>query len=499
MKTTPSFGRLGRLAGLLVAASVAVLSAPASAQLSLTGSTPGASANASVSGGPLALGGLPSLTPVTGLLNGDLLTSVQKVLYGGRNDPFYDVNGVSTAGKKPGDILKSRTVLAPLYPEATVTQVMYVSTDHNGKLVPVTGTVLVPRLDLSGLVNLPLSVQGPLPTLPVVGELLGANLGVPVGGPKYKARPVVGITPGTRGMGNHCAPSQGFNAATISPLMVDYSVAEYHQLLLRGYVVAVTDYIGGGTQVPEPYLVGRPEGMAGLDVVRAALNLPNTGATKADSMIGLTGYSQGGQAAAWAAQLQPTYAPELNMKGVVAGGVVTDMNDLVDFFNQGGLINSGVLLAIMVGYDNAYPELNLKNYVKNDQAKKLFEAARTQCVYQELLAYPGLRSSDVTSPDFAQLPQFRARLKEQLLGTIAPRVPMYVYHGQLDNIVPYQFGERLRNSWCAQGATVEFRSGPYEHMAGIFLGAPGGVQFLADRFAGKAPISNCTAGGGNRF
>ena len=57
----------------------------------------------------------------------------------------------------------------------------------------------------------------------------------------------------------------------------------------------------------------------------------------------------------------------------------------------------------------------------------------------------------------------------------------------------------LRNSWCAQGATVEFRSGPYEHMAGIFLGAPGGVQFLADRFAGKAPISNCTAGGGNRF
>lgn len=124
MKTTSSLGRLGRLAGLLIAASAAVLSAPAGAQLSLTGSTPGASANASVSGGPLALGGLPSLTPVTGLLNGDLLTTLQKVLYGGRNDPFYDVNGVSTAGKKPGDILKSRTVLAPLYPEATVTQVM---------------------------------------------------------------------------------------------------------------------------------------------------------------------------------------------------------------------------------------------------------------------------------------------------------------------------------------------------------------------------------------
>ena len=490
MKQHRVLSGLTRWAGWLLAASVTAIAAPANAQLSLSG-------NSSL-GGPLSVTGLGGLGAANNLVNGELLTTVQKTLYGGRNDPFYDVHGVSTAGKKPGDILKSRTVLAPHYPEATVTQIMYVSTDVNNKLVPVTGTVLVPKLDLSGVVNAPVGgVQGPLPTLPGVGELAGANLGVPVGGPKYAARPVVGITPGTRGMGDHCAPSQGFNIATLTPLMVDYSTAEYHQLLLRGYVVAITDYVGGGTQVPESYLVGRPEGKAGLDVIRAALTLPGTGATK-DSMVGLTGYSQGGQAAAWAAQLQASYAPELNMKGVVAGGVVTDMNDLVDFFNQGGLINSGVLLAILVGYDNAYPELNLKNYVKPG-AEKLFEAARTQCVYQELLAYPGLRSSDVTAPDFAQLPQFRARLKEQLLGNTAPRMPVYVYHGQVDNIVPYQFGERLRDSWCAQGSTVEFRSGPYDHMAGIFVGAPGGVQFLADRFAGKAPVSNCKAGSGARF
>lgn len=292
-------------------------------------------------------------------------------------------------------------------------------------------------------------------------------------------------------MGDHCAPSQGFNATTLTPFMVDYSVAEYHQLLLRGYVVAVTDYVGGGTKVPESYLVGRPEAHAGLDMIRAALNLPGTGASK-DSMVGLTGYSQGGQAAAWVAELQPTYAPELNMKGVVAGGVVTDMVALTDFFNQGGAINGGVLLAIMLGIDNAYPELNLKAHVKPG-SEKLFEAARTQCIYQELLTYPGLRSADVTSPDFAQLPAVRERLSRSLLGTKAPKVPVYLYHGNLDNVVPYQFGTRLRDAWCAKGVSVEFRSGPYEHVGGIFLGAPGGVQFLADRFAGKAPLSNCNA------
>ncbi len=288
---------------------------------------------------------------------------------------------------------------------------------------------------------------------------------------------------------DHCAPSQGFNITTLSPLMVDYSTAEYHQLLLRGYVVAVTDYVGGGTKVPETYLIGRPQGMAGLDIVRAAQRLPGTGASK-ESMVGITGYSQGGQSAAWAAQLQPSYAPELKLVGVVAGGVVTDALAIADFWSQGGLINSGLLLAQMIGLDNAYPELNLKAYIKPD-GQKLFEAARTQCIYQELLAYPGLRTADVTAPDVMTIPAFRARLAEQQLGKTAPRVPTYVYHGQLDNIVPYEFGERLRDSWCAQGATVEYRSGAYEHLAGIFLGAPGGVQFLADRFAGKPPVSNC--------
>lgn len=487
MKIHPALSGLTRVAALFVAASVALITAPASAQLQLVNSPVSGSVPAS---SPLSLNGLGGLNQVNSLVNGDLLTSVQKILYGGRNDPFYDVSGVSTAGKKPGDILKSRTVLAPHFPEASVTQIMYVSTDVNNKLVPVTGTVLVPKLDLSGIVNLPLGgVQLPLPTVPGVGELLGGNVGVPIGDPRYTPRPVVGLTPGTRGMGDHCAPSQGFNITTLSPLMVDYSTAEYHQLLLRGYVVAVTDYVGGGTKVPETYLIGRPQGMAGLDIVRAAQRLPGTGASK-ESMVGITGYSQGGQSAAWAAQLQPSYAPELKLVGVVAGGVVTDALAIADFWSQGGLINSGLLLAQMIGLDNAYPELNLKAYIKPD-GQKLFEAARTQCIYQELLAYPGLRTADVTAPDVMTIPAFRARLAEQQLGKTAPRVPTYVYHGQLDNIVPYEFGERLRDSWCAQGATVEYRSGPYEHLAGIFLGAPGGVQFLADRFAGKPPVSNC--------
>lgn len=59
-------------------------------------------------------------------------------------------------------------------------------------------------------------------------------------------------------------------------------------------------------------MVGRPEGYAGLDAVRAAQRLPDTEITE-DSPGGIVGYSQGGQAAGWTAELQPEYAPELNL------------------------------------------------------------------------------------------------------------------------------------------------------------------------------------------
>ncbi len=436
----------------------------------------------------LSLGTSSLTNTLTTTLAGGL-TEVQNILYAGRDDEFYDVPNPLPAGQ-PGDIIKQREVLAPHFPEAKVVQIMYLSTDVNNEPTAITGTVLIPTIDPSELLDAELETQGLLPTTPLTGELLGNNLGFPIGGPNYTPRPVVGITPGTRGMGDHCAPSQGFNIETISPLMVDYSTAEYHQLLLRGYVVAITDHVGGGTDVPETYLIGRPQGMGGLDVIRAALNLEGTGATK-ESMVGITGYSQGGQSSAWAAQLQPTYAPELNFVGAVVGGPVTDLLDQVDFWNQGGLINSGFLLASMMGLDNAYPELDLESYI-TPEGETLFEAARTQCVYQEIVGYPGVKTSDVTSPDFAQVPEVRQRMREQQLGHIAPQMPIYLYHGTLDNIVPFQFGEKLRDSWCEKGVTVEFRSGPYDHLAGIYAGAPGGVQFLADRFAGKTPVSNCS-------
>jgi pimeloyl-ACP methyl ester carboxylesterase len=64
-----------------------------------------------------------------------------------------------------------------------------------------------------------------------------------------------------------------------------------------------------------PYLVGASEAHGTIDIVRAARNMNETGAS---SNYFVFGHSQGGQAALFAGQLSATYAPELQLLGVAA-------------------------------------------------------------------------------------------------------------------------------------------------------------------------------------
>jgi pimeloyl-ACP methyl ester carboxylesterase len=64
-----------------------------------------------------------------------------------------------------------------------------------------------------------------------------------------------------------------------------------------------------------PYLVGSSEAQGTIDIVRAAQNLPETGASPNYFVFG---HSQGGQAALFSGQIASAYAPELHLLGVAA-------------------------------------------------------------------------------------------------------------------------------------------------------------------------------------
>lgn len=372
-------------------------------------------------------------------------------------DAFYDPPSSLPAGG-PGTIIRSRKLALSTIPIATVHQIMFISTNVQGERIPVTGAVLVPTL-LGGS---------------------GEN------------RALVAFAPGTRGMGDQCATSKQLNPLTISPLFPDVEIGTLYLLLLRGYTVAITDHPGAGTSIPEPYLVAKAEAYGVLDAARAATRLPGSGVGPKSS-VAVMGYSQGGQTAAAAAEVHPRYAPDLNLKGVAAGGVPSDMLGMVDYWKTpaGRTINSGFLMASLVGLDNAYPQLNLAQYTTRRGAE-LFKVVKQSCSSQYLTLFPLVQSSELTEPDVTTLPNFRAAYAESAIGKIKPAVPVYLYHGTLDNIVPYGAGAGpLFKSWCSLGANVQLVNLPAEHVTPVVLGVPGALNFIAARFAGAQVVNDC--------
>lgn len=366
-------------------------------------------------------------------------------------DNFYTPPDPLPPGK-PGDIIRSRAVLAPLFLEAKVWQIMYRSSDVNKRPVAVTGALLVPKLPHAGV------------------------------------RPLVVVAPGTRGLGDHCAPSKQMNPLT-SSIAVDYESATYSRLLASGVAVVVTDYQGQGTPGLPPYLAGKPNGYAGLDALRAATRLAVAGLSSAAPM-GVMGYSQGGQSSGWAGELQPSYAPELDVRGVVAGGTPSDMNALVDHLNGNPTAGAGFAIAAISGVSTAYPELDLDAYL-TWSGRQVMERARNSCYLEDFLAFGTTRIGDITSPDVLSVPAYRDRLGRALLGTKRPQAPAYVLHGYIDEVVPYHLGVQLFHSWCSLGATVVFEGLVAEHVTGSQALALGATTWMLDRLKGVPAPNGC--------
>lgn len=349
--------------------------------------------------------------------------------------------------RTPGEIIRAEPMTAydagmPLPGRAW--RVLYRSTSATGSPIAVSGTILVPD-----------------------GEYPGA-------------RPIVGYSVGTRGIADRCAPSRQM-AMSGEP-----EAATVRTLLQRGWAVAFTDWQGLGTAGDHTYVVGRAEGHAVLDAIRAARRLREAG-LPADGPLGLLGYSQGGHSTAWAAQVQGDYAPELRLAGAAAGAVPSDLRKVAA--NLDGGHAAGLVMYAAVGMNAAYPELQLDRYL-NDAGRDAVARARNSCVLDGSLAlFAFRRSTDYTTTNVPELPEWRARLEENGVGGIAPAAPVLLYHARADELIPFELSEALRDRWCRGGVNVRLQETPgQDHsVTGSDGGAPVAIEWLAERFAKGSP------------
>ncbi len=359
---------------------------------------------------------------------------------------------------KPGAVVRSRSVVPQLGTGAPATKawtVMYHSRDTAGRDIPVTGTVLVPEAAWTG--------TGP--------------------------RPVVGFAVGTQGPGPQCAPSKQLATGN------DYETSNIDQALRKGWAVAVTDYEGYTTGSRATYVVGRSEGHAVLDAVRAARDLPAAGIAPAAPVL-LWGYSQGGGASAWATVLQPSYAPELRLVADASGGVPADSRAVGDSLN--GNVGAAFLLYSVSGFGAAYPSQFPIEQHLNATGKQVLADVNTQCVTDSLGRYAFQDVSQYLKPGettatFQAIPSVAKVLEANTLTTksLLPEVPVFQYHGLGDEVVPLGQAMTLHSTWCAKGVTTVFQGFPGEHLTTNAQASGVAVQFLADRLAGTPVTGSC--------
>jgi pimeloyl-ACP methyl ester carboxylesterase len=289
-----------------------------------------------------------------------------------------------------------------------------------------------------------------------------------------RALPLIGFAVGTHGIGDHAAPSRLLATGR------DWEASLMGQVLARGFAVAITDYQGLGTPGDHVYMVGRALGHNVLDAMCAACEVvPQE--LSIDGPAGIVGYSEGGAAAAWAAQLQPTYAPEITLAGVAAGAAAADMEMAGPSLD--GSFFSFFLAYGAIGFSAAYPELDLDSHL-TERGQKQIEMLRHSNVFQAAIHGPRFaKAGELTDPNVLELPDWLLRLRENRLGAIAPTVPVLLHHAKHDQIVAFEQSQRLLEDWQALGVDVELHvtRGGLDHISGGVAGAPVALDWLAKR------------------
>ncbi|MFD5665388.1 lipase family protein [Streptomyces anthocyanicus] len=353
------------------------------------------------------------------------------------------------------------------------TRLMYKSTDANGEAVAVTGAYVEPAAKWRG--------DGP--------------------------RPLVAVAPGTMGQGDQCAASMALehplqlNGQTVS---VGYEDLSVYRLLLRGVAVVVTDYVGLGTTDRLHTYVNRVDGAhAVLDAVRAARSLDSASVTS-DSRVGLFGYSQGGGATAAAAELQPSYAPDVQLAGTYAGAPPADLTEVTKAIDGSDL--AGALGWSLNGFLQTEPALRpIADRYINEAGQEALKDLSTMCVGDALFGYGGDSSTDWTrtgqsiSDVIRAEPALQSFLAEQRIGSTAPGSPVRVATGVSDDLVPHGQARRLAVDWCGKGGKVTYvpvlipgvGSGLLNHFALLLADQGNAIAWLTDRLSGEPAGSNC--------
>lgn len=365
--------------------------------------------------------------------------------------PFYQYNDVIP--ETPGTLLRQEPLEAhqSVPGAAQNIRLLYTSTDG---------------LDAGG----PVAVSG--------------GLFLPPGRPPQDGWPLLLWSHGTVGIADKCAPSwTGY---------VPFHQEHLQHWLDSGYAIVTSDYQGLGTQGTHPYLATRPAAYSNLDVIRAV----QAGDFPVSDRVVVAGQSQGAGAALATAGYAGDYAPEIDLRAIVATGVPfftpdaiiavqeARPNDVVD--PQLGY--NFLALTLLAQID---PSFQLADYI-SDEALPIARGVENIC-NRDMRAK--ITAAGLTyNTTFKQSPSEPLKLAfaRMQFPTLDISVPVFVGTGSLDRDTPPRMQAGFVKAACAAGSKIEAHLyEDFDHLTALNHALSDSADFVASAFSGETLAGNC--------
>ncbi|KAM3451050.1 hypothetical protein MY3296_005557 [Beauveria thailandica] len=372
-------------------------------------------------------------------------------------DPWYTLpKGVDCSGA-PGKVLRLRrapkTARESLRGIRDAWNVLFCSTDSAGEPTFSVTTVLVPHdADSKALVTYPPAYDS-------------ASVD---SSPSYALSNLVGSS---------------IEQAIFTPLIVS-----------KRWVVNMPDYEGPRAA----YLAGNNSGHGLLDSIRAVRSLHDLFGLCPDFQHAVYGYSGGAFASQWAAQLQPSYAPELDIGTMAYGGLAVNATSVIPAINGGPA--AGLVVLALLG-TTAQSQMARMILAKNLRKTGLYNSTTffSALKMDSQTAMALFQNQDISKYfvegfSFMKEPAFvHAFYDDTLAGRgDTPTIPMYVFHGVKDNISPIKDMDELVQKYCAAGTSIEYRRNVVGDHGGTGI-AEGirALNWLGGFFAGAHQQEKC--------
>lgn len=341
----------------------------------------------------------------------------------------------------PGTLIRSVRLPGKMWPPHTAAahRVAYHSTGRTGRPRLVTGAVYVPEGD------------------------------APRGG-----WPVVSYAHGTTGISHACAPS-------LTGLFLPEREHVGHWLE-RGFAVVATDYEGLGGRGNHPYFDGRHEAWDIIDIVRAARQL--------DHPFGchwvVAGFSQGGHAALFTAQMATGYAPDLDYRACVSLAPPSHMRKLwtsMAAFDHHEI--SPLLPYILEGLAATHPHLH-PDELLTGKGRDLVHAAHSENLLGMFRDCMDISADEVEAKALTTDDQILSALDDEEIPMTGFDRPVYIGQGLADDLATPETAEELVSEIRGTDADLTYETfGGIGHVQILTAAHPGSAHWVRRVFRGS--------------